>query len=106
MAKIDDASIKELKAKCEDIYLITDDDGDEYVCRPPTTAEVERSLQQAVRGGSKLEAVRGLVHTCTLWPDQETLSRLLEKYPLLAVTLDSKISDTGKLHQKAKVKKL
>jgi len=107
MQKIDDDTIKRLKSQHkQQLYVITDRDGDEYVCRCPTSAEVERQFQNAENGMSKFEAMLGVVKTCIVWPDAETFSRMLEEFPMLSVTLDAKIGEIAKLDQKARVKKL
>jgi hypothetical protein len=106
MAQVDEATIQTLKNKYKKLLLVTDRDGDEYVCRLPTLAEVERLRQAAGKDDTKIEASRGLVMSTVVWPDQETLASLLDEYPLLAATLENKIAEFGKLEQNAKAKKL
>lgn len=106
MAKIDEATIKSLKAEHKDLILVTDKDGDEYVCRLPTAAEMERYRQVSSKEEGKTEATRGLVLASVVWPDNETMVSMLDKFAFLAVTLELKISEFAKLDTNAKAKKL
>ncbi|MCL2825352.1 MAG: hypothetical protein FWD57_15280, partial [Polyangiaceae bacterium] len=100
MPKLDEATILQLKSNYKQLLLVTDRDGDEYVCRLPTQAEIERHSTTAING-SKMEAMYGLVTNCVVWPDKPTLTKMLEEYAMLVVTLEHKICEFAKLDQSA-----
>lgn len=105
--KIDDQTIQELKAKHKNLYLLTDEDGDEYVCKGPTVPEVERFLQDGGdKKGERLEAFRGLAMTCVVYPDGEKMAAIADEFPFIVVTLGNKLSELAKLHENIRVKKL
>ncbi|MCL2823534.1 MAG: hypothetical protein FWD57_06030 [Polyangiaceae bacterium] len=104
--KPDNATIEALKLEYKRLILVEDYDGDQYVCRLPTSAEVDRYIQGANKVDTKLDAIRGIALACTVWPDHDTMTKLTDDFPFLAATLETKISEFGKLHQNAIVKKL
>jgi len=106
MPKVDEATIAELKQKHGGrLYLLTDEDGDDYVAKAPTEPEVERFLQDGGnKDGNKLDAFKGLAATCVVWP--EDFDQVVVDYPFIVVTLGNKLAELAKLHEKVKAKKL
>ena len=103
----DEQTIAELKTKHTDIWLLTDEDGDEYIVRRPTECEVERFLQETTdKKRDKLPSYRVIVESCVLWPDASTMSTVIERYPCVVLTLGNKMMELNKLHDKVRVKKL
>jgi hypothetical protein len=96
MAKIDDATIQELKAKHKNLFLLP---GWEFVCRLPTIQEAETFLQSKSSGDDSLDGFRELVTSCTVFPEADKVSAVFEEFAFAPVSIGNAISSCAKLQK-------
>lgn len=83
-----DELVDELREKHGELRVVEDGPRAFVLAKPAQPrAHVERLTAMASNDKKKLEAVEGLVKACCVYPDKETLKRVLEDEPGMAFSL-------------------
>lgn len=84
-----DAQLGDLKAKHGDALVYVEDGERTFILAKPERPRGHLERMTTLSGNEKkrLEAAEGLVKTCCVWPDKDTLKSVLEDEPGMALSL-------------------
>jgi hypothetical protein len=92
----EDAIFEDLETKHAGTDLErVDTEGGMIVMRPPSIAKARHFQQIALKGKLGVDAIEDFVKPTVVYPDEETLEGMLERYPLLTPTLCSFAQEMG-----------
>lgn len=101
---INENIINELKAKHENVYVLTAKSGESIAVRSPN--DPEWGLFQDDREKRGPRALKNLVRMCLLHPSQSELYEIFNRKPALANIFGARLVELAGLEEEAEVKKV